>query len=94
MTFCNSISVAEHAVMQILALVRNFLPSHEWITRGGWNIADSVERAYDLEGMDVGDPRRRPDRTRRAAAVGALRCALALQRQTAAPSRTRSRSSA
>src|SRR6202453_5196296 len=53
-TFCNSLSVAEHAVMQILALVRNFLPSHEWITKGGWNIADSVERAYDLEGMDVG----------------------------------------
>jgi formate dehydrogenase len=53
-TFCNSISVAEHAVMQILALVRNFLPSHDWITRGGWNIADSVDRAYDLEGMDVG----------------------------------------
>jgi formate dehydrogenase len=53
-TFCNSISVAEHAVMQILALVRNFLPSHDWITEGGWNIADSVERAYDLEGMNVG----------------------------------------
>ncbi|MFZ0666556.1 MAG: NAD-dependent formate dehydrogenase [Acidimicrobiales bacterium] len=53
-TFCNSISVAEHAVMQILALVRNFLPSHDWITNGGWNIADSVERAYDLEGMNVG----------------------------------------
>jgi formate dehydrogenase len=54
-TWCNSISVAEHAVMQILALVRNFLPSHEWVTtRAGWNIADSVERAYDLEGMNVG----------------------------------------
>jgi formate dehydrogenase len=53
-TFCNSISVAEHAVMQILALVRNFLPSHELVVNGGWNIADSVERAYDLEGMDVG----------------------------------------
>jgi formate dehydrogenase len=53
-TFCNSISVAEHAVMQILALVRDFLPSHEWITKGGWNIADSVEHAYDLEGMNVG----------------------------------------
>ena len=26
-TWCNTISVAEHAVMQILALVRNFLPS-------------------------------------------------------------------
>src|SRR5277367_6770000 len=53
-TFCNSISVAEHAVMQILALVRNFVPSHKWATDGGWNIADCVERAYDLEGMDVG----------------------------------------
>jgi len=53
-TFCNSISVAEHAVMQILTLVRNFVPSHRWATDGGWNIADCVERAYDLEGMDVG----------------------------------------
>lgn len=53
-TYCNSISVAEHAVMQILALVRNFLPSHQWVTSGGWNIADSVSRAYDLEGFDVG----------------------------------------
>lgn len=53
-TFCNSISVAEHAVMQILTLVRNFVPSHQWTADGGWNIADSVERAYDVEGMDVG----------------------------------------
>ena len=53
-TFCNSISVAEHAVMQILALVRNFVPSHQWATEGGWNIADCVERSYDVEGMDVG----------------------------------------
>ena len=53
-TYSNSISVAEHAVMQILALVHNYLPSHEWVVNGGWNIADSVERAYDLEGMNVG----------------------------------------
>ncbi len=53
-TFCNSISVAEHVVMMILALVRNYLPSHEWVTRGGWNIADCVQRSYDLEGMQVG----------------------------------------
>jgi formate dehydrogenase len=53
-TYCNSISVAEHAVMQILALVRNYIPSYEWVVRGGWNIADCVERAYDLEGMSVG----------------------------------------
>ena len=54
MTFCNSISVAEHAVMQILALVRNYLPSYQWVVRGGWNIADCVERAYDLEGLSAG----------------------------------------
>jgi formate dehydrogenase len=53
-TYCNSISVAEHVVMLILALVRNYLPSHEWAVRGGWNIADCVSRAYDLEGMQVG----------------------------------------
>jgi formate dehydrogenase len=53
-TFCNSISVAEHVVMMILSLVRNYLPSHGWVTRGGWNIADCVQRSYDLEGMQVG----------------------------------------
>lgn len=53
-TFSNSISVAEHAVMMILSLVRNYLPSHEWAAKGGWNIADCVERSYDLEGMQVG----------------------------------------
>jgi formate dehydrogenase len=53
-TYSNSISVAEHTVMQILALVRNFVPSHRWVTEGGWNIADCVEHAYDIEGMDVG----------------------------------------
>lgn len=53
-TYSNSISVAEHTVMQILELVRNFVPSHRWVTEGGWNIADCVQRAYDLEGMDVG----------------------------------------
>jgi formate dehydrogenase len=53
-TFSNSISVAEHVVMMILGLVRNYLPSHEWVKKGGWNIADCVARAYDLEGMHVG----------------------------------------
>ncbi len=53
-TYCNSISVAEHVVMMILALVRNYIPSYQWVVKGGWNIADCVERAYDLEGMNVG----------------------------------------
>ena len=53
-TFCNSISVAEHVVMMILALVRNYIPSYQWVVKGGWNIADCVARSYDLEGMTVG----------------------------------------
>jgi formate dehydrogenase len=53
-TYCNSISVAEHVVMVILALVRNYIPSHQWVLDGGWNIADCVSRSYDLEGMQAG----------------------------------------
>lgn len=53
-TYSNSISVAEHAVMMILSLVRNYMPSYKWVVDGGWNIADSVSRSYDLEGMNVG----------------------------------------
>jgi formate dehydrogenase len=53
-TFCNSISVAEHVVMMILGLVRNYIPSYQWVVKGGWNIADCVARSYDLEGMHVG----------------------------------------
>jgi formate dehydrogenase len=53
-TYCNSISVAEHVVMMILSLVRNYIPSHQIVLDGGWNIADAVSRSYDLEGMQVG----------------------------------------
>jgi formate dehydrogenase len=53
-TYSNSISVSEHVVMMILGLVRNYIPSYNWVIKGGWNIADCVERAYDLEAMDVG----------------------------------------
>ena len=53
-TYSNSISVSEHVVMMILALVRNYIPSYQTVVGGGWNIADCVERSYDLEGMVVG----------------------------------------
>lgn len=53
-TYCNSISVAEHVVMMILGLVRNYIPSYQWVVKGGWNIADCVARSYDVEGMSVG----------------------------------------
>lgn len=53
-THCNSISVAEHVIMAILALIHNYIPSYQWVIDKGWNIADCVSRAYDLEGMTVG----------------------------------------
>lgn len=53
-TYSNSISVSEHAVMMILSLVRNYIPSHDVVREGGWNIADCVARSYDVEGMHVG----------------------------------------
>jgi formate dehydrogenase len=53
-TYCNSISVAEHVLMMILALVRNYIPSYHWVVNQGWNIADCASRSYDLEGMAVG----------------------------------------
>ena len=53
-TYCNSISVSEHVVMMILGLVRNYIPSYQWVVKGGWNIADCVARSYDVEGMEMG----------------------------------------
>jgi formate dehydrogenase len=53
-TYCNSISVSEHVVMMILALVRNYIPSYQTVIDGGWNIADCASRSYDVEGMQVG----------------------------------------
>ena len=53
-TYCNSRSVAEHIVMQILVLVRDFTTQHKIVNDGGWHIADAVSRSYDVEGMHVG----------------------------------------
>ena len=53
-TYSNSISVAEHVCMMILSLVRNYIPSYNWVIKGGWNIADCVSRSYDIEGMNIG----------------------------------------
>jgi len=50
----NVVSVAEHVVMTILCLVRNFVPAHEQIMAGSWNVAEVARNAYDLEGKVVG----------------------------------------
>ena len=53
-TYCNSISVSEHQVMMILALVRDYHNQYAIVRSGGWNIADAVQRSYDVEGMHIG----------------------------------------
>jgi formate dehydrogenase len=53
-TGSNVVSVAEHVVMQILALVRNFIPSYQEVVRGGWDIGTVAARSHDLEDKTVG----------------------------------------
>ena len=53
-TFCNSRSVAEHIVMMIVSMVRDYHTQHKIVNEGGWNIADAVQRSYDVEGMHIG----------------------------------------
>ena len=48
-TGSNVVSVAEHVVMTILVLVRNFVPAHEQVERGDWNVAAVAKQEYDLE---------------------------------------------
>ena len=48
------VSVAEHVVMTILTLVRNYQPAHEQIVNNKWMVADIARNAFDLEGKVVG----------------------------------------
>ena len=50
----NVTSVAEHALMSMLLLVRNFVPAHEMIKRGEWDVSEVARNAYDLEGKTIG----------------------------------------
>jgi formate dehydrogenase len=53
-TGSNVVSVAEHNVLQILALVRNFVPAHTEARDGGWDVAKIAGPSHDLEGKTVG----------------------------------------
>ena len=53
-TGSNTVSVAEHAVMQILALVRNFVPAYKDVVDGGWSIGEIAAGSHDLEKKIVG----------------------------------------
>ncbi|KAG1796515.1 hypothetical protein EV424DRAFT_1444286, partial [Suillus variegatus] len=50
----NVVSVAEHVVMSILLLLRNFVPAHKMIECGDWMVSDVACNAFDLEGKVVG----------------------------------------
>ncbi|KAK8058306.1 formate dehydrogenase protein [Apiospora phragmitis] len=53
-TGSNVVSVAEHVIMTILTLVRNFVPAHEQIQNGEWDVAAAAKNEFDLEGKVVG----------------------------------------
>lgn len=53
-TGSNVVSVAEHVILQILALVRNFVPGYLDVVGGGWDIAQVAARSHDLEDKTVG----------------------------------------
>ena len=53
-TGSNVVSVAEHVVMTMLVLVRNYTPAREMIGRGEWDVAGVAKNEYDLEGKTVG----------------------------------------
>ena len=40
----NVVSVAEHVVMMILSLVRNYIPAYHQVLDGEWNIAKIAEQ--------------------------------------------------
>ena len=52
-TGSNVQSVAEHVVMTMLVLVRNFVPAHEQIVAGEWDVAAVAKDSYDIEGKVI-----------------------------------------
>lgn len=52
-TGSNVVSVAEHVIMTMLNLVRNFVPAHEQIVKGDWDVAAVARDSYDLEGKVI-----------------------------------------
>jgi len=53
-TGSNVVSVAEHTIMEILSVVRNYIPAYKQVIDGRWDIAEAASRSHDLEGKVVG----------------------------------------
>jgi len=56
-TYCNSISVSEACRNDDLALVRNYLPSHQWVVDGGCEHTRLRRRSSMTSSMNVGTVR-------------------------------------
>ncbi|KAI3405407.1 FDH1 [Candida oxycetoniae] len=52
-TGSNVQSVAEHAVMTMLVLIRNYNIGHFQAESGGWDVAAVAKEAYDIEGKTI-----------------------------------------
>ena len=91
-TYSNSISVAEHVVMMILALVRNYIPSYQVGGRGRLEHRRLRLALLRPRGDAGRHRRRRPDRLGGAAAAEAVRGRPPLHRPPP-PARPRSRRS-
>jgi len=50
----NVVAVAEHVMMTILVLLRNFVPAHEQIVKGDWAVADVARNSFDVENKVIG----------------------------------------
>lgn len=53
-TGSNVVSVAEHSVMELLILFRNFKEGHRQANEGEWNLPKVGAKAHDIEGKTVG----------------------------------------
>lgn len=47
-------STAEQTVLCILSIVRNYPVGYSQIVKGGWDLAEVSNKAYDIEGKVVG----------------------------------------
>ncbi|KAK9804285.1 hypothetical protein WJX72_004788 [[Myrmecia] bisecta] len=53
-TGSNVVSVAEHVVMMMLTLVRNYMPAYQQVINGEWDVGRIAMKAYDIEGKTIG----------------------------------------
>lgn len=47
-TGSNVVSVAEHAIMSILVLIKNYIPAHQQIVDGGWDVSNIGIAVFSL----------------------------------------------